>query len=147
MPWTKNQGVEFDAYDAELLARRIAARARLPGPLVGDFVVFSDGVVHRLSYSWLDCEPPSIQTSEHGSFYLCWHGDADFSGGLNPAIPMSTITDTGETREGAFWFFHHDHAAPHYGVGVEVPCKVYRSTLPSDWWHLNRRDEFPEITF
>jgi len=121
--------VQPDDRDQAILEEKISEMEELIGPRVGDFVIFSDGVAHRFSYDW----DGSLQTSEGGSFYL-GRGHVSFSGGLNPPIPKTKLVDTGETKIGRVWFFHHNFATAHNGVNAEVEFKVYKTELKSDHW-------------
>lgn len=115
----------FDDTDAGLLAARIAKRDAMTGPRVGDFARMPCGKMVRFSHHLGD----SIQTTDGrfgASFYLGRDGHADFSGGLDPAIPLARMSEErGSLRMGAFWFFHHDHVRAHNGVTVKVPCRVF----------------------
>ena len=116
---------EFDARDQQLLTDRIANRLSLPGPLVGDFVIMQDGKTRRFTHDWGD----TIQTSifeNGGSFYLEKSGYGNYSGGLEPGVAKKDLQNTGDSRMGDFWFFHHGYSAAANGVNVKVPCKVYR---------------------
>ncbi len=115
---------EFDDRDCAILAKREAAWNSKPGPRVGDFVIMPDGALRRFTYNWGD----GLQTTwgeEAGSFYLD-NGFASYSGGLEPSIPNERIEDTGETRPGLFWFFHHDEARAHNGVSFTIACRVFK---------------------
>jgi hypothetical protein len=116
--------IRFDEKDFELLQERIAARNKLPGFLVGDFLLFDDGTYGRISHVWGD----GNQWSRHGSFYFSCNGFASFSGGLNPPIDNDRFELMEETKNGKFWFFHHGFSGAHRGVQCEAPCKVYRVT-------------------
>jgi hypothetical protein len=117
---------EFDDRDAEILAQRIQQWQKVDGPRVGDFVHMPDGSLRRFTHDWGD----DIQTtcgSFPGDVSFYFGGDyMSFSGSLDPAIEKAKLTDTGETRDGKAWFFHHDWAKAHNGVSVMVPCRVYR---------------------
>ena len=118
----------LDVIDLAILNRRIGAYTVSAGPTEGDFVDFADGVTRRISFitplDWLpECD--SVQTSKGGSFYL-GNGYASFSGSLCPGVKRGTLTDKGEWRNGACWFFHHDHHRAHNGVEVSAPFRVYR---------------------
>lgn len=126
-----------DERDKAMLHQRIRAWNGRSGPRVGDYVRFSDGVLHRFSYHWRDGEgwDGGIQTSKGGSFHF-GDGYMSFSGGLDPCIPTETITPTAETMRGAVWFFHHGYAHAHSAVYARIPCRVYETALPSDHWKL-----------
>jgi hypothetical protein len=86
-----------------------------------------DGTELRFTHDWGD----SIQTtcaklSGDTSFYLAPEGHLSFSGSLDPAISKSKIFDTGETKLGWVWFFHHGESRAHNGVYAEIRCRVYR---------------------
>lgn len=115
----------FDERDQMLLEKKIAAREKICGPRLGDFVKFPNGIIERFSHDWGD----SIQTSpiKYCSFYL-GNGEASFSGSLNPGIPKSSLKLTEEVVEGEFWFFHHDSPGAGRGVYCTVPCRMFETT-------------------
>lgn len=116
----------FDERDAAICAERAAPILTNPHPVVGDFVVFADGVTRRVSYNWGD----AVQTSDHGSFYL-YNGGGDFSGALFTSVPVDTLTKTEETRPGRVWIFHHNYTCAGGAVHTEVPFKVWTCSLPA----------------
>lgn len=116
----------LDDRDQGIVDQRMSALDAQPGPRVGDFVIFADGTERRISHDWGD----ALQTSDltglwSGRFYL-GNGFASFSGGLHPGIPAATFTDTGETRDGSAWIFHHDVRRAHNGVDFTAPFRVFR---------------------
>jgi len=129
----------LDDVDMTILSER-ASRfwVQHHGPAVGDYIDFADGVTRRISHVWTFGDI-TVQTSDGGSFYLA-NGSLSYSGGLyhgwnnviRPGIPIETLTLTGETREGAVWFFHHDWHTAHNGVYTTMRFAVYTCTLPSN---------------
>lgn len=91
-------------------------------PRVGDFVKMPDGTLERFSHNW---GGEALQSSPGGSWYL-GKGYAEFSGGLNPPIPVERLLFCGEMKPGRFWFFHHGWAAAHSAVFVWMDCRVYQ---------------------
>ncbi len=122
--------VSFDAIDQEILERRMAVRELIPRPRTGDYVRFPSGEIERFSHDW----DVMFQTSpvRAGAFYLHDHGEASFSGSLNPAIPASSLSLSDEKRDGEFWFFHHGRAGADRGVRFNVPCRVYDTKAKYD---------------
>ena len=118
--------VKPDRIDGIILRERVGAWSQKGLPRVGDFIEFSDGIVEQFSYDWGD----SIQSSEGGSFYL-GKGYVSFSGALNTAIPKDKVSDSGRTKLGKFWFFHHDDMTAHNGVYVNVACRIFTTELNS----------------
>lgn len=122
----------LDDRDQAIVDERMAAVDAITGPRVGDFVVFADGTERRISYSWPagDHFPASVQTSDLGAgrFYL-GRGYLSFSGGLHSGVSVETLTDTGETRKGEAWIFHHDSRRAHNGVDFKATFRVYRCDL------------------
>ena len=119
----------FDKRDAEILAASIKARDSFDGPRIGDFIRMKNGELRRFTYRW----PEGIQTTwkgESGSFYLDKEGYVSYSGSLESQIPFSRIRDTGQFREGAFWFFHHGFQQAFHGVDCRAPCRVYEEIAP-----------------
>jgi hypothetical protein len=115
---------ELDFEDLEILNRRQLLFDKKQGPRVGDFVIFPDGTFHRFTEDWGE----DIQTvaAGQGSFYL-GDGYMDYSGGLDPAIPKTKLSEvSGQTRRGWCWFFHHGRAMAHNGVHTTVFCRLYR---------------------
>ena len=117
---------QLDTKDQANLEKIVAVREQIPGPRVGDFVLFDSGQLERISHDWGD----ALQTSPAGSIYLCQNGHGSFSGGMNPATPMVNMKITAATLPGEFWFFHHGIAGGGQGVYFQVPCRVYQSTAP-----------------
>lgn len=120
----------LDARDQTILTHRVALYTVHTTPQVGHYVDFADGVTRRISYVWDGGREPGVQTSDGGSFYL-GEGYCSFSGGLYPAVPMTTLTRSEATREGWAWFFHHDYHTAHNGVHARIPCVVWRTTETS----------------
>ena len=119
----------LDARDQEILTRRDGLYHHdKRGPKVGDYVDFANGVTRRVSHVWdLDCGL-AVQTSSGGSWYL-GDGYCAFSGGLYRAVAGATLTYTGQNRDGAVWFFHHDYHTAHNGVYAMMPFAVYQCSL------------------
>lgn len=90
-------------------------------PLVGDWVDFPDDHTERVSYVWQD----SLNTSDGGSFHLCERGDGVFSGPLNGSIKLEHFTDSGMTRPGWFWLYHHNVWHAYNAVHCRAPCRVW----------------------
>ncbi len=121
----------LDETDQAIVDRRMATLNTRPGPRVGDFVIFADGTERRISEKWDEF----VQTSDlagdmAGRYYLSAAG-LSYSGGLYPGILAETLTDTGETREGSAWIFHHDRHRAHNGVNFSASFRVFTSTLPA----------------
>jgi hypothetical protein len=132
----------FDERDAAILAQRESERNTRPGPRVGDFVKMKDGTLRRFShdygediqttYRWQ--EPKNAAAFNRnsdpmiccgGDFYLAEGGGVSFSGSLDSALLKSTLKDTGEQRDGRFWFFHHNYWQASNGVDVTIKCRVF----------------------
>jgi len=116
---------EFDERDAAIRAERLIEWQARSGPRVGDFVRLANGELRRFAHHWGDSIQPTSKGG--GSFYFFGSG-MSMSGGLDPAIPIERIVDTGETRDGWCWFFHHGFSGAHRGVDFTVPCRVYAVT-------------------
>ena len=114
---------ELDTQDTEIRGSRMAAREAHEGPRVGDFINLEDGRLMRFSHD--HGEDYGIQVSEGGSFYFNLYGRLSFSGGLEAAIPYAHIQQTSAERDGACWFFSHDHAMKDNGVYTVIPCRVF----------------------
>lgn len=117
-----------DERDSAILAGLRAKWESVDGARVGDYVRMLDGSLRRFTHHWGD----SIQTTcggshpcaEDQSFRFCGHS-MSFSGSLDSAIPVKSLRDTGEIKDGRAWFFHHGDVRAHNGVTVLVPCRVY----------------------
>lgn len=118
--------IQFDARDQALLDELLVVREQIARPRLGDYVRFPTGEVERFSHDY----GQELQTSPAwaGSYYLHSHGDASFSGGLNPPIPRDSLSLTEESRPGEYWFFHHGAVGAGRGVRFSVPCRVYATT-------------------
>lgn len=122
---------ELDDRDASIKDRIQAGIDRLTGPRVGDFIEFANGTIERVSHVWDGMAEyggtDGVQTSAGGSWHVSESG-ASFSGGLNSIIAFTTLTDTGETRDGSGWFWHHGMSGANRGVPATFTFRVYRST-------------------
>jgi hypothetical protein len=113
--------------DRALIAE-LAAKLELDQqPRVGDWVVFADGVTRRIAhrYDFETRDLPDIQTDSDGSFHLC-DGFVNHSGSLHLPVHRSTLTRTGEQREGRVWIFHHGGSGRDNNVTAMIPFRVYR---------------------
>ena len=121
---------ELDDIDTQIVAMREEWFNQQPGPRVGDFVKFSDEHLERFSHDVGD----SLQTTALG-FWPAWHlaaGHITFTGGLCKRVLLKTeLVDTGETKPGSFWVFHHDHYHNGKTVEFEIDCRVYRCKDPA----------------
>ena len=90
-------------------------------PRVGDYVIMPDGTYERAAYVW----PEGIQTCKSGSFALA-NGYASMSGSLNPSIPKEKFRNTGRTKEGHFWTFHHNSWCADNAIGIRTGCRVFK---------------------
>lgn len=125
----------LDARDAEIVAERVALYALRQGPRVGDWVVFADGTIRRISYRWTDGTgwDGGTQTSHlhEGNYHLGKVG-VSFSGGLRPHVPTDTLTDAEVTHDATAWIFHHDHSGAGRGVYFSAPFRVYTCSLEAN---------------
>jgi hypothetical protein len=124
----------LDEKDAALLAQRQYDYMHDSNdrPRIGDWVDYADGVQARVAHVY-DWEPCGVQTAAprgHGSIYL-GEGYTSFSGGLDPAIPLSSLTLTEHARPGRVWFFHHNHWCVNNGIETTMPFRVYRCAQSS----------------
>jgi len=113
-----------DPVDVELLTERQRLRDMIEGPVVGDWVVFADGVIRRIGSYW-ELDQPVVQTANGGSWHLNQYGTASFGGGLCSGVPVSTLTDTTTTRPALFWFFHRAFQAAHNAVYCTAAVRVW----------------------
>lgn len=119
-----------DARDWELLTEYIAATCDQPGPIVGDFVLYPGGELERVSYvHGYNAQGGTVQTSPGGSFHL-GRGYVSFSGGLNPGVQRSSLTDTGYRRDGTVWIAHHGRLVADCARNVNAPFRIYTTTEP-----------------
>lgn len=117
---------KLDEQDTTILLNRIAARASILGARVGDWCRMpDDDIWRRFTHDWGDSLQTTLPHQGGGSFYFSGSGHLDYSGGLDPALPINRLHDTGETLPARAWFFHHNHHRAHNGVDVMVPCRVF----------------------
>lgn len=116
---------DLDDRDEDILFERVTRRARIKGPRVGDFCILKSGEVRRFTFDWDDGLQTTVK-DQAGSFYFDASGHLDYSGSLDPVIKKANLTERVELREGACWFFHHNHPRAHNGVAAMIPCRVYK---------------------
>ena len=137
IPGMEYPRADLDARDQAILAEREALMNKIKGPREGDWVRFSDGVMHqicRVHNSRSKKLRKGVQTTSEGSFHLGYQGHVDYSGALDPLMDLETLTLTGETRDTTVWIFHHGVPQGGGGVHADIPFRVYETTLDSKWW-------------
>lgn len=121
---------ELNDRDAELRRDRILLWDQKEGPRVGDFIGMNDGTVRRFTHDWdeMGLQVTSSLAPSGGSFYFA-NGYMDYSGGLDAIVPLAHIQEISGHKDGACWFFHHDHKAADNGVYTSVPCRIFKEVL------------------
>ena len=115
---------QIDHIDARILAMRIIAWNKHRKPRVGDFCLMVNGDYRRFAYNHRN----ALQTTtDNGQFYF-GNGYVEYSGAMDPSIPIERLIRTEEKREGRFWFFHHDSFRAYNEVHVKVRCRVWKVT-------------------
>jgi len=121
--------MQFDEFDKGILSERQNARFRLSGPQVGDFIKNKAGQLTRITHLWDDGPQTNgfSESGEGGSFYLGSNGKLDYSGGLEPSIPLERLKEVSGRcgLQGSAWFFHHNQSGGGRGVYFKVWCKVF----------------------
>lgn len=105
-----------------ILKKRIELRDKKEGIRIGDYLVVEDGDYRRVAHIWDDGIQPS---SGNPSIYL-GDGYMSYSGGLDSAIPLHKIEDTGEIKNGDCWFFDKNIAGAGRRVMKKLPCRVFK---------------------
>lgn len=113
----------LDSRDQLIRQERLEALDDVAGPRVGDFVMFPDGPLRRISHIWDD----GVQTSDGGSWYL-GHGYVSFSGSLFGVTAHNQLVRTRCFEPAPVWFFHHDYHTAHNAVHTTLPFRVYKAT-------------------
>lgn len=136
--------ITLDEQDKEYLNKSQQNYLKHDEIMVGDYVIFKDDTLRRVSHIWKDDNnnPSDIQTTDvnnkdwnsgnGGSYYLYENGYMSFSGGLYPAIPVKLFEKTDEFKSGQVWFFHHDYACRDNGVYTEMNFKVWKVNKNKD---------------
>jgi hypothetical protein len=115
-------------YNIELLANKLAAFDRQPGPRVGDYLQLPNvhpklGQFTRFTHHWGD----TIQTGGlSGDYFLSAGGHLFYSGILDSGVSVSDIMPepTG-TRAGSVWFFNQDLSGAGRGVDYTAPMRLF----------------------
>lgn len=128
----------LDREDQRLVLLRAARYDQDPGPRVGDFIDYRDGVTRRIAHVWPSDENDDgsalIQTTDGGSFYL-GGGFISYSGSLYPGLKASHLRRVWGSREGSVWVFHHDQRRAHNGVNASSMFRVYLADVDgTDPW-------------
>lgn len=119
----------FMPSNEECLQTRIENYAKIEGPVMGDWVLFSDGTSRRISHIWeKDKQPSRIQTSDGNGygFHMFSDGHCSYSGNLYSPVDFSKFKLTRAKRIGLIWFFSQDHPGADRGVGREFLFKVWK---------------------
>jgi hypothetical protein len=120
------EAVVFDEKDAALLGAAITWRAVFWKPIVGDYCILAGGDVRRLASSYSN----RFQVGhEAGSFHLHDIGTMSYSGSLGRSVMKVHLVDHFTHRSANCWMWHHGRSGAHRGVGVIVPCRVWREVV------------------
>lgn len=110
----------------QLIAECLAEYAQIPGPRVGDFVIFPDGHEERCAHDMSRFDIDMMQTYPGGSFAL-GRGFVSHSGALNPGIPKSHLWPQRlEYRLGSCWIADRDYLTAGCAVDIRIPWRVFR---------------------
>ena len=121
----------LDEIDSAIRAERLALFDAISAPRVGDWIQMLDGSIRQFTHDWgADGLQVTSGIGGAGSFYLDSAGRQDYSGGMDPIVPLTRMVPTDEIKLGAVWFFHHGQQRAHNGVYTDVPCRVYREMAP-----------------
>lgn len=117
----------LDPKNLEILRVCVQNRAQLIGPRVGDWVVHPDGKESRITHvyncggKWLFQDGGDAC----GRYHIFRSGTEDYSGSLGYPLPLGQLRDTGNTKSGSVWFFHHGIAGAGRGVEFEIQERVF----------------------
>lgn len=118
---------DLDPRDRAILTERTALIDADWDIRVGDFVLFSDGVLRRVAHLWSSI----VQTCDAGEFYLGSDG-VRMSGSLSPGITRDTLARTTLTQLGEIWFHHQGQPGAGITVRAQLPFRVYQCSEPSE---------------
>lgn len=138
----------WDEQDADYAAEMMAAYDAKHGPRVGDWVLVADetrsrriaAIHHGPKKGRVPARPERFQlTSRWGggnSFHLT-HASVAHSGGLDSALPIEYLADTGQTRDGWVWVWHHGRPGGGQARDGQLAFRVWRyipssETSPAD---------------
>ena len=122
-PWAATYKATVDAENGRILAARQSYLDGREGIGLGDFVIDGDKVF-RVAHHWGD----SIQLTDgvFGASYYLGDGFVEFSGGLEPSIPVARFMPTDQKRLGSVWFFSQDSVQAHNGYCTKANFKVWQ---------------------
>lgn len=116
-----------DPFNVQILNARKAARDRITGPRVGDWIRKPDGSESRITSIWDLDDGDYYQDggeSPDGSYYLTKDGHESYSGSLNPGYRCQ-LEPTDEHRESPVWFFDRDLWGANRDIITMVPERVW----------------------
>jgi hypothetical protein len=140
----KTYNNSIDEYNYAILLQRFKAFELKTGPRIGDFLVLENGNVKRFTHDW-GAEIQTTLWGEAGSFYIGGEGCVSFSGGLDCALPKSSMELTTEVKMGSFWFFYRNEVKAHNGLNVLIPCAVWCYTATDYQDKLIHPEIYPAI--
>lgn len=117
--------MQLDETNWQIHHDRTLLRDQVEGPRVGDFIGMEDGSLRRFTHDWREAGLQVTSKGMVGSFYL-GKGYLDYSGGLDPIIPLAHIQEVSGKKDGACWFFDHDIKGAGRGVDTIIPCRMYK---------------------
>ncbi len=136
--------MNHDKENQEILKRRTEEYNKIPGARVGDYLKLPNGKYTRFTYGFDD----HIQTGGHGNGFYLGNGYISYSGGLDPGVKLSDITQTEQTKKGFIWFFDNDFATGGNGRDFEIDFRVFKLKPDADLSglheYLNREIDTPQ---
>lgn len=109
----------------ELIKARIEKRSQIKDITTGDYIMYADGVMERVTHVWDD----SVQGGGgQASYYMSKTGSGSYSGGLNRGVTKDKLESTNEFKDAMFWMFSDDWAGAHRGVDFVCPVRVWKTT-------------------
>jgi hypothetical protein len=116
----------------QILAERVQAYNDIKGPRVGDYLRLPHGIYTRFTHNWGE-ECDQIQTGgSSGSSYYLGNSYCSYSGSLDSGVKLSELRETGETKDGAIWFFDGDISGAGRGKYYSIPFRVFEPVEGAD---------------
>ncbi len=114
-----------DERNLSIRRTRTLLRDQVEGPRIGDFIGMEDGTLRRFTHDWDEAGLQVTSKGMAGSFYL-GKGYLEYSGGLDPIVPLAHIQEVSGEKDGACWFFDHDIKGAGRGVDTHIPCRIFK---------------------
>lgn len=130
---SESRKTKLEEKNQTLLTQKLEQFNKRSGVRVGDYVRLPtidkrQNEYTRITHVWSE----TAQTGGGGSYFIGDSGCLEYSGGLDSGLALDALVLSGETKQGAVWFFSGDEVRAHNGVTLLADMRVFTVKAGAD---------------